>query len=178
MKRITLGAVTILAISALVVLPLWHTDAEAGISGNGCKAQGVWIGETPYPLPGNPGFKLELMVTHNGTGDNDGTAVMEFINLPAPPGILWSNIARGVWAKSGPNTYKYTYLAFSVDAATYNILGAIRHAGTATLTDCNSFVVAGTMEDLDPETMQPRSCVPESATFKRLLLQEPCQAGQ
>jgi hypothetical protein len=173
MKRITLGAATILAISTLVVLPLWHIDAAAGNSGNGCKLQGAWIGEALYPLPGNPGFMLKFFMTYHGTGDNDGTATLEWINPRPDPGTSWSN-ARGVWAKSGPNTYQYNFFAFSVDDGTGTILGVSRHAGTATLTDCNTIAVTGSYELLDPVTMHQLLCIPEAPIIRRILMQGPC----
>jgi len=174
MKRITLGAATILVISTLAILPLWHIEATAGNSGNGCKLQGAWMGETSYPLPGNPGFMLKFFVTYHGTGDNDGTATLEWINPRPDPGTSWSN-ARGVWTKSGPNMYEYNYFVFSVDDATGTILSVSRHAGTKTLTDCNTMAVTGSYEFLDPVTMQPLFCLPYTASLRRILMQGPCE---
>ncbi len=174
MKRIILGAVTILSISALVILPLWHIDAAAG---NGCKLQGTWIGESPYPLPDNPDFKLRFLATYHGEGDNEGTDVAEWANLPTAPGTSVTS-SRGNWEKSGPNTYKYTMMGFLVDSATGTVLSVSRNSGTKTLVDCNTMVVTCAVEYLDPETMEPLMCVPSTATLKRILIQEPCQVSK
>jgi hypothetical protein len=92
MKRILIGAVTVFALSTLVILPLWHTDAEAGSAGNGCKLQGTWIGEAPYPLLGGAGdYNLKFFAVYHGTGDNEGTDVTEWINPVTGPGTSWSN---------------------------------------------------------------------------------------
>jgi hypothetical protein len=177
MKRITLGAVTILAISTLVILPLWHTDAEAGDSINGCKVQGVWIGESPYPLPGGSAYyNLMFFATFHGSGDNDGTGVINFINPVPDPGTVWSAAgARGVWAKSGPNTYDYSAVGYIYETGTGTILTIVKHRGTDTLTDCNTIVSTSTVEYVDANTMEPFLCVPLTVTLKRMLMHEACQ---
>ena len=100
----------IATIIALYVVLLAGT-AFAGDNGNGCKLQGTWIGETPYPLPDetpmdptdNEYYMLKMVNVYYGTGDNDGIAVAEWINPVPDPGTSWSNSGRGVWEKSGPN---------------------------------------------------------------------------
>jgi len=67
------------------------------IPGNGCKLQGTWIGEVPYPLPDETPmdptddvyYMLKFFAVYHGTGDNEGTEVLEWINpvqLPALDG--------------------------------------------------------------------------------------------
>ena len=86
--------------------------AFAGDNGNGCKLQGTWIGETPYPLPDetpmdptdDASYILTFFAAYHGTGDNEGTEVLEWINPVPAPGIGWSNVG-GIWKKVGPNQY-------------------------------------------------------------------------
>jgi len=175
MKKITIGAVTALALTTLAILPLWQMDAEAESAGNGCKLQGTWIGELPYPLPGGSGFySLKFFATFNGTGDTDGTEVTEWVNPVPDPGTSWSN-TRGVWVKSGPNTYQTSKVGFLYLVGDGTVLTIIRHASTGALKDCNTMEVTGTAEYLDAGTMQPQMCVPYTATLKRVLMHTPCQ---
>jgi hypothetical protein len=174
MKRMSIVFVLVLAFSALFILPLWQDDAMAQNSGNGCKLQGTWIGETPYPLPGNPDFVLKFFSTYQGTGDTEGTDVLEWINPLPDPGTTWAN-PHGVWTKSGPNRYKYTLLGFITDAATGNVLVIARHVGTKTLTDCNTMEVTSTVEYLAPDGT-PLMCAPTNATLHRVVQQKGCQA--
>jgi hypothetical protein len=88
---------------------------ERGDRDCGCKLQGVWI------LGGPTDWYLSTF-TFQGTGDNEGTYVVETIN---DLGFAWANpnywfginvdwkilnahytVYRGIWVKTGPNTYK------------------------------------------------------------------------
>jgi hypothetical protein len=167
-------------IIALFVILLAGT-AFAGDNGNGCKLQGTWIGELPYPLPDDTPldptddtyYMLKFFATYHGTGDNEGTDVLEWINPVPAPGTSWSN-ARGIWKKSGPNTYKYTIQGHIFDAETGDILTVVRHVGTKTLTDCNTMEIISTAEYLNPD-MTPIMCVPGETTLHRVVQEEPCE---
>jgi hypothetical protein len=155
--------------------------AFAGDSNNGCKVQGTWIGETPYPLPSSGYYMLKFVITYQGTGDTEGTVRMEFANPIPMPGTLWSSAAHGVWAKTGPNTYKYTELGFIYDAMTGEILTIVRHIGRATIKTCNEAEFTGTTEYLNPDyTPQYPGCIPITGLVHRVLLQEAesCRASQ
>jgi hypothetical protein len=144
----------IITVVALFAVMLAGT-AFAGDNGNGCKLIGTWIGETPYPLLDNPDFVLKFWLTYIGTGDNEGTEIVEWINFPHAPEVVYIG-PRGVWQKSGPNKYDYTMLSFSSDLTTGQILFPVqRTSGTKTLTGCNTMEATLVYEFLDPVTMEP-----------------------
>ena len=163
----------IATIIALFVVLLAGT-AFAGDSGNGCKLQGTWTGELPYYLAGGPDlYMLKFFVTYHGTGDNEGTEVLEWINPVPVPGQSWSNM-RGIWKKVGPNKYSYSGYVYGFDKATGAITAIMRHGGTILLTDCNTMEVNMTSEILAPD-MTPLMCIGSPAIFHRMLPQEPCE---
>ncbi|MBN1567847.1 MAG: hypothetical protein JXA73_08355 [Acidobacteria bacterium] len=143
---------TIIALFCLMLTGI----AIAGDSGNGCKLQGTWIGEVPMPPFTNPDgsvFMSTFMVTYHGTGDNKGTEVVEWINLP--PGFLPKGVSasmeRGVWEKSGPNRYDYTTLVYRIWDATGQIVLILRASGTKILIDCDTMSLETTYEFLLPD---------------------------
>jgi hypothetical protein len=143
--------------------------AFAGDSGNGCKLQGTWLWNMPTPISDN----LRFWATYNGTGDNDGTEIVEYINYSQ--NIASYSTARGVWKKSGPNKYDYTMIDFLFLRDTGDILAVTRYTGTKTMIDCNTIEATAWTEVLDPETMEP--ITPPTgggiATGHRILLQKP-----
>ena len=148
--------------------------AFAGDSGKGCKLQGTWVGELPYPLAGGSSYyMLKMFIVYTGTGDTEGTEVTEWINPVPAPGTAWSN-GRGVWAKSGPHRYNYTKMVYAFNTENGDILPSIRHTGTITLTDCNTALIESVGEYLNPD-MTPFMCVPYTITIHRMLPAEPCQ---
>jgi hypothetical protein len=166
----------ITTIIALFVV-LLAGSAFVGDKDNGCKLQGTWMGETPYPLPGNPDFILRFMATYHGTGDNEGTEVIHYFNLPTNlPTEAKFGDSRGVWAKTGPNTYDYTLVTVVVDDLG-NVVGIARNSGTKKLTNCNSMEATSNIQYLDPETMSPipGMCFPGTATAQRITLHQPCE---
>lgn len=168
---------TIIALFAVV----FTGSAFAAGNGNGCKLQGTWVGETPYPLPDDTPldssddtyYMLRFFSTFHGIGDNEGTEVAEWANAVPDPGTSWSN-ARGVWKKSGPNQYTYTKIGYIYDTVNGDILFAVRHAGTLTLTDCNTITVNSTVEYLLAGST-PIMCVPLATTLHRVTIQQPCE---
>ena len=145
--------------------------AFAGDDGNGCKLQGTWIGETPYPSPDNIQYMLKFFSVFHGTGDTVGTEVTEWINPVPDPGTAWSN-PRGVWEKSGPKQYKYTKRGYIYAAANGAILVVVKHTGTFTLVDCNTLVVDTNVEYFTYPDMIPIMCQSARATLQRVLLEE------
>jgi len=146
----------------------------AGDNANGCKLQGTWIGETPYPLAGGPElYMLKLFFIYHGTGDNEGTVAMDFINPVPAPGHSWSN-GRGIWKKVGPNKYSYTMDVYEFDVATGDIFGIGRHVGIANLKDCNTIELNTSFEVLVAPDMTPAGCSGIALAIHRMLPQEPC----
>jgi len=133
-----------------------NASNAADNSGNGCKLQGTWLWEMLYPQPDNPDFILKFWATYIGTGDNEGTEIVEWINYPVPLDISAAT-ARGVWAKSGPNKYDYTMIGFISLKETGTILQVLQHNGTKTLTSCNTMTATDVIQYLDPDTMEPIS---------------------
>jgi len=149
--------------------------AFAGDSDNGCKLQGTWTGEMPYLLAGGPDYyMLKFFTTYHGTGDNEGTEVMDWINPVPAPGTEWSNV-RGVWKKVGPNKYSYTGYGYMFDKATGDVVMILRHGGIKHLTDCNTMEATSSVEYLAPD-MTPLLCVGGTVTLKRVVMQEPCES--
>ena len=156
--------------------------AFAGDNGNGCKLQGTWIGEVPYPLPDETPmdptddvyYMLKFFAAYHGTGDNEGTEVLEWINPVPAPGIGWSNI-RGIWKKVGPNQYSYTAKGFFFNKATGAIVMVVRWGGTKHLTDCNTMEATSIIEYLTPD-MTPLQCISGTGILQRMIPQEPCES--
>jgi hypothetical protein len=119
-------------------------------------------------------YVLKMFVTFDGTGDTQGRVVVDYVNPWPGPDFLWST-GRGVWAKSGPNTYSYTFYVFGSNT-TGVVFGANRHSGTITLTDCNTAEYRGTFHLVNPD-LEPVGglCSAAQLTFRRILMQEPCQ---
>jgi len=148
---------------------------------NGCKLQGTWIGETPYPLPDDTPmdptddiyYMLKFFTVYHGTGDTEGTDVIEWINPVPGPSIGWSNV-RGIWKKIGPNKYSYTAIGYMFNVATGDIVQIVRHGGTKLLTDCNTMEVTSGIEYLAPD-MTPLMCISGTSTLHRIPMQEPCE---
>ncbi|MBN1567198.1 MAG: hypothetical protein JXA73_05100 [Acidobacteria bacterium] len=141
----------ITTIIALFAVMLAGT-AFAGDSGNGCKLQGVWT-------VGAADEWILSTYTFQGTGDNEGTFVQEIINdlggfLALPPelgnplGVVIPNarytVRPGIWAKTGPNTYKTKSQGYVVQRTEAfgthfdNVALVFLDNLTITLTDCNT----------------------------------------
>ncbi len=173
--------VTVFVIAAVLLLMNWQTDAEAASvkKGKGCKLQGSWYGITP--------FGASYLATYHGTGANEGTSDLEWIDLdPMLPsfglGAVSASSARGVWAKTGPDTFDFTLLTYLRDSDGQIVL-VMRTSGTKTMLDCNTMeVISGDAEFLSPG-MNPleggRSCSPppietEITIARRIILEQPC----
>jgi len=135
--------------------------------GQGCKLQGTWLYVTSAYVE-----NLRLWATYNGTGDNDGTEIVEYINYPQ--NVVSYSTARGVWKKSGPNKYDYTMIDFLFLRETGELLAVTRYTGTKTMTDCSTIEATSWVEALDPDTMEPmmEPFYMGTSTGHRILLQE------
>jgi hypothetical protein len=162
----------VLVFAVLLVATVFAGDNDKG---HGCKLQGTWSGEFLYPLAGGPDYYwFKYFVTYHGTGDNEGTEVMDWINPVPAPGHKWSN-GRGVWKKIGPNKYSWTAYVYEFDEQTGDIIYILRHGGIKHLTDCNTMEATDIIEYLAPDGT-PLMCVDGGiATVHRMLVQEPCE---
>ena len=147
----------------------------AGDNGNGCKLQGTWISDGPFPAgDGSGDYTLKQFTTFygNGTGDNDGTLQLDYANPWPGEGLLWT-INRGVWKKSGGNSYK-TRVYCSLADEMGNIYGIVRYDGTVTIQDCNTLHIANVGVLVDPETLEPIMPFGSGGfTARRMTLPEP-----
>ena len=137
MKRFFAAAVLALCIS---------TTAAAK---EGCSLVGSWMTmnlDTDYS---------QWMATINGQG-HAGTGEVEVPKWPEalPPGaVAWTTL-RGVWQRTGPNTFAFTLIGWLVDASGTPLYVA-RNSGTEILSeDCTVLTVVSTMEILT-EAMEP-----------------------
>ena len=138
----------------------------------GCKLQGTWIYSFELPSGFGP---TKWLATINGTGDNKGTIDWEFIapssHPESCPSCYWSS-ARGVWEKTGRNTYNFTTQGFYVvnGAATQIIL----NEGTMTLLGCNTAEVTEEGKLFNPgETDLYWTFEYQPGIMQRLLLHQP-----
>jgi len=178
-KRITtlLGFVCVLALALSIPSTLVAGEKgdknngknhEAENSGNGCKLQGTWLADWPV-------YGITFFITHHGTGANDGTSDAEWITVTTPaPGISISG-ARGVWAKSGPNTFDLTLRTFFTVGPQGNIAYMGKFIGAITLTDCNTYSWAGITEYWEPGATEPFMLDPAAGSAQRMVQEEPFQ---
>jgi hypothetical protein len=162
MRRITWTLVAVLALAAFLIAPLWAADSEADNSENDCKLKGTWILDLGWG---------KWMMTFNGTGDNKGTGDWEFI-LPDTPGFSWTS-GRGVWVKTSPKTYDYTFQTYYVDDAG-NIYVIGLNEGTMTQMGCNTAELVGEGKYFEPGDDEPYATFsPDPLVMQRLLLHQP-----
>jgi hypothetical protein len=177
--RITKRSILFFAATALFAVMLTGI-AFAGNSGNGCKLQGVWI-------MGQASDWYLTTFTFQGTGDNEGTFVEEIINDAGYVWPMWfpglfSNthytVYRGIWAKTGPNTYKSKSQGYIVQRTeTGNghmdqVALSLLDSGKITLTDCNTAEIEVETNFFKPGETVPFSTFAGAAPAKRLLLDQ------
>jgi hypothetical protein len=178
--------VTIFGLFAVLLMG----TAFAGDSEKGCKLQGVWT-------TGVASDWFLSTFTFQGTGDNEGTYVMEIINdlggwlaLPLefgnPLGEIIPNarytVRPGIWTKTGPKTYQTKAQGYVVQRTemfgTYvdSVAVVFLDKLTITLKDCNT--AEAVVETL---YFHPGDTVPfvtwvtgegEPGTMKRLLMSQ------
>jgi hypothetical protein len=154
MKSMSIALATILTLAPFSIVPLLAEDPGNGNSQKECKLQGAWFTGISSGFGG-------WMMTFNGTGDNKGTTDWEFPleDDPFYPDGTWT-IGRGIWAKSGPNSYDYTFQAYFLDDSGIRVYSAL-NKGTLTLTGCNTAEIEGIAEFYDAD-MEPVIWCPES----------------
>ncbi len=179
----------ITAISVLVVLMLAGM-AFAGDEGNGCKLEGTWI-------VGGPNDWWLTTETFQGKGDNISTFLYEsatdlggWFALPPgvgnPVGVQIPNarvtLRNGIWAKTGPNTYKTRsqgYVVQKIDfyGITVEIPALVfLDTQTITLKDCNTAELAVETPYFFPGEEEPfftwATLPGEPGIMKRLLMSQ------
>jgi hypothetical protein len=176
-KKMTVLAIVIV-IAAILLVPNWQTDAAAGHGWkHRCKLQGTWYGRY-IDQAGS------FMVTYHGAGPNKGTSDIDWIESDPtmggyfPEAVSQTN-SRGVWKRTGPNTFDYTTLTFGLDADD-EIVWILRSSGTKTLPDCNTMEATISYDimtpDLDPID-DDGLCIPSDDVLivRRITLKEPCE---
>jgi len=142
----------------LTLLMLSTTAAMAEDIGNGCKLQGTWIGE--WDQTG-----LKYFITFIGTGAPEGTINQEWI------GDAGASNARGVWVKTGPNTFDYSVTLFFTEGPFITIVG--KRNGTITLLDCNTYEWTGVMDVWTPGGTEPEYSFTGTGSAQRMRLEQP-----
>ena len=117
--------------------------AFAGDDGNGCKLQGTW-----YSVA-TDNDSNSFVVQYYGTGDTEGTDDSEWVkigNAWKALGIARLSNTRGLWKKTGPNTYSSVLLTFAYNAEG-QIIAITRNYGIKKLVDCNTMEYRGTFTE-------------------------------
>lgn len=107
--------------------------ALANGNAKGCSLQGTWIGFDPLDNNALTGW----IVSANGKSNDEGTNILEFPNFdPTLSGLFPSAVhaspSRGIWVRTGGNTFDYTMIAVAVDAA-WDIVWVSKLSGHVTL---------------------------------------------
>jgi hypothetical protein len=159
--------VLVLALSIPPMLLAAADDDDDCIYGNRrCKLQGTWIlGDLADPF--------SLMITYQGTGDNEGTEAMEFVRTiePLPPDTRLTGF-RGVWVKSGHRSYDYATQGYFVGLDNQQVYLVMIIRGTITLTSCNTMEAIVTTEYYIPGVDEMYSSISGSITGRRLLVDQ------
>jgi len=142
---------------------------------SGCRLEGSWLG---FGADGS-----RWLATYHGESANAGTNDLEFFFEPTLgglfPGAVSISSARGVWVRTGGNTFAYTLITFGLDAGG-NVAWIIKNSGNKTLTDnCNLMTIEGTLEvflpEVDPFEGEPLFCVPGAGSEEvRMRVDPPC----
>lgn len=136
----------------------------------GCSLKGSWVG-----IGGSV-----FIVSYAGQSESSGTNVELAPTVdpklgPFFPDAVEFTSLRGVWERTGSNTFAYTQIAYGLDADR-NVLYIAKDSGNKTLSeDCNMMTVEHTLEifvpgdnPFDPET-EPIYCfadLPQSFAYR------------
>ena len=126
--------------------------AVAGGGDKGCSIQGTWFGVVG-PLPSGD-FSTQLtgwLLTVAGKSNNEGTNNLEFPNFDAtldgmvPNAVGISNL-RGVWKRTGGNTFDYMFMGYAVDADNSPLYIAKISGHVTLFNDCQNEHITAHME--------------------------------
>ncbi|HUV12676.1 MAG TPA: hypothetical protein VMY18_03475 [Acidobacteriota bacterium] len=156
----------ILPAFVFIVIVFLVTSPVSAKSDEGCKLQGSWLGS------GADGGRW--IATYHGQSASSGTNDLDLFMDPTLGGLFPDAVKtsswRGVWERTGGNTFKYTLIVLGLDGS-----GAVnwilKNSGDKTLTeDCNLMVVEGTLEvfspDVDPFEGDPLLCIPGGGSWE------------
>jgi hypothetical protein len=126
------------------------TVAIAG-QGKGCSLQGAWAAISDGSV---------VIATYTGQSNNYGT-INEEIPATDPtfggifPYVTKSSNLKGMWERTGGNTFVYTQIAVAVDAVG-NVQYVAKNSGKKTLSDgCNMQTVESSIEFFVPPNINP-----------------------
>jgi len=133
-----------------LVLLMASGVAIAG-EGKGCNLQGAWAAIADGSV---------VIATYTGQSNNSGT-INEEIPATDPtfgglfPYVTKSSNLKGMWERTGGNTFVYTQIAVAVDALG-NVQYVAKNSGNKTLSnDCNMQTVESSIEFFVPPNINP-----------------------
>ena len=164
----------------MIIILFMAASTVAFAGGNkGCKIQGSWIG-----FDNSDSYWI---ATYHGRSASSGTSDLEFPLFDPTLGGLFPETgkvsgARGVWERTGGNTFAYTLILFGIDDST-NVSWILKNSGNKTLTeDCNLMSIQSSIEvflpGVDPFEGDPIFCIPpptEPSSWEvRMRVDPPC----
>ena len=104
--------------TAILVLGLAAPGLALAGDAKGCSILGTWLGFDPANNDALTGW----VVSATGSSNNAGTNSLEYLNLDPTIGMLFPTAVRmntlhGVWERTGGNTFNWTMIGYTVDAA-------------------------------------------------------------
>jgi hypothetical protein len=144
-----------------------------------CKLHGSWIG---YDDSGS-----YWLATYHGKTAFSGTSDLDFPLFEPTLGGLFPEAvkvssARGVWERTGVNTFAYTLILFGIDG-NGAVSWILKNSGDKTLTEnCSLMSIKSSIEvflpDVDPFDGEPIICIPpppEPTSWEvRMRVDPPC----
>ena len=162
-------------LSSLVWICIVFLATSQVVAGSGCKLEGSWMG---FGAGGG-----RWLATYHSRSASTGTNDLEFFYDPTLSGLFPDAVSissgRGVWERTGGNTFSYTMITFGLDA-NGGVNWILKNNGTKTLSeDCNLMTIEGTLEvflpDVDPFEGNPLFCIPgEGSWEERMRVDPPC----
>lgn len=168
--RIALAALVALAVASGVGLAQSAMARSGATGGTNCGRVGTWFGQ------GDSGITW-MAVDTPGANATVGQFVLDWVLIDPTLGGFFPTSAvvtgaKGVWEKVNQSKYKYTWVAYGLDAAGQPVVVA-RASGFATMAGCNNVNLTYTLELFAPEddiwTDQPSfGAVTGTAVEKRM----------
>lgn len=152
-----------LAIAILLSTALAVTTAAAD---GACKLQGTWI----ITLDEEGSIPVGI-ATYHGQSVSSGTSDVLFPSLGGmlvlPTGYGATDL-RGVWERTGGNTFDFTLVGYAFDEAG-DFWFPVKNSGSKILyEDCNKMDVVGTLE-------VGETCTPAVLHATRVVVEPPCE---
>lgn len=142
----------------LVSIALGFTISGAVLAdsaGKGCSIQGTWFGVNDV---GDTRF-TGWMITVTGKSANEGENNIEYPNFDATLGGNFPNAvslssSRGVWKRTGGNTFDYKFTGYAIDEFRMPVYIATVSGVAKTIEDCSYEYITATIDVFLP-TMDP-----------------------